>query len=169
QAREQVLLGEAVNHLDDLGRGEPELRAVAGRVLPPADALRGQLGADAERRRDPELLRSAKDHVELLEPLEHDEDRLVEALREESRLDVLLVLVAVAENEPAALLRRVRQRDEELRLAAGLEPEAPGGPELDDLLDDVPLLVDLHREDAPVDARVAVLADGLGEALVEPT
>ncbi len=62
----------------------------------------------------------------------------------------------------------MRQGDQELRLAAGLEPEAPGGTELDDLLDDVPLLVDLHREDAPVAARVVVLGDRLGEALVEP-
>ena len=131
------------------------------------DALRRQLGAHAERRRDAELLRGAKHHVELLDALEHDDDGLVEALREERGLDVLLVLVAVAEDEPSALLR-VRERDEELGLAAGLEAEAPGRAELDDLLDDVPLLVDLHRVDAAVDARVLVLGDGPGEALVEP-
>src|ERR1019366_7199954 len=64
-------------------------------------------------------------------------------------------------------LLRGGERDEELGLAAGLEPEAPRGAELDDLFDDVPLLVHLHGEDAPVDARIFVLGDRGGEALVQ--
>ena len=58
---------------------------------------------------------------------------------------------------------------EKLGLAARFEPEAPGRPELDDLLDDVPLLVDLDGIDAAVHPRVAVLGDRPGEALVEAT
>src|ERR1019366_8328751 len=78
--------GEPIHDLHDFRRRQSELRAIAGRVLPAADALRGQLGANPEGGHDAQLLRGSKDHGELLDPLEHDEDGLVEALGEESRL-----------------------------------------------------------------------------------
>ena len=53
------------------------------------------------------------------------------------------------------------QHGEQLRLGAGLEAEAVGLAEIEDLLDDVPLLVDLDRIDAAVVALVLELLDGL--------
>ena len=51
-----------------------------------------------------------------------------------------------------------RQHREQLRLGAGLEAEAERLAEVEDLLDDVPLLVHLDRVDAAVVALVVVLA-----------
>ena len=48
-----------------------------------------------------------------------------------------------------------RQHGEQLRLGAGLQAEVERLAEVEDLLDDVPLLVDLDRVDAAVVALVA--------------
>ena len=109
--------------LDDLADGEAELGAVAGRVLPAADAARAELGAHAERGPDAGLLGGLEHEVELLEALEHDDHGLAEALREQRGLDVLAVLVAVADDQ-AVRVADGRQRDQELGLGAGFEPEA---------------------------------------------
>ena len=88
--------------------------------------------------------------------------RAAETLREQRRLDVGAVLVAVADDQGA---RRVEhgEGDQQLGLAAGLEADVLRGAVLDDLLDDVALLVDLDRVDAAKAAVVAVLVDRLGE------
>ena len=55
EAVEHVLGAQAVDGLDDLDRGEAELRAVAGRLDPLAGALGAQAGAHADVRPDAEL------------------------------------------------------------------------------------------------------------------
>ena len=77
----------------------------------------GELGAHAEDRPNAQLFRGAEDDVELLDALEHDDHGLVELLRDERRLDVLLILVAVADDEAARVLHR-GERDQELGLAS---------------------------------------------------
>jgi hypothetical protein len=59
------------------------------------------------------------------------------------------VLVSVADDHVIGPLDDARHRLE-LRLAAAFEPDAVFGAELDDLLDHVPLLVDLDRIDGRV-------------------
>ena len=92
-----------------------------------------------------------------------DDDRgAAEALPEQRGLDVLAVLVAVADDQRAGRLEQ-RQRDEQLGLAARLQADVVLGAVLDDLLDHVALLVDLDRVHAAVGAAIAVLADGAVE------
>ena len=91
---------------------------------------------------------------------------LSEALRDEGRLEVGQVLVAIADDEAVFVLHR-GEGDEKLRFAAGFESETPRPARVDDLLHEVALLVHLHGEDPAVGALVVVLLDGLPKALVD--
>ena len=73
-----------------------------------------------------------------------------ELLAHEGEAHELLVLVAVADDQVIGVLGQAEHRLQ-LRLAAALEADAVRLAELDDLLDDVPLLIDLDR----IDRRVA--------------
>ena len=99
----------------------------------------------------------AVDVVELGRLLDDEDDRLAHLRREQRGLDVLLVLVAVADDQRLVVLVDRHDR-EELGLAAGLEAVVERPAELDDLLDDGAVLVDLDRVHAAVLAVVAVLA-----------
>ena len=85
-----------------------------------------------------------------------------ELLGEQRRLDEGAVLVAVAQDQRLGVLLQ-RERDQQLGLGAGLDPEVEGAAVLDQLLDHVALLVDLDRVDAAVAALVVVLRDRLLE------
>src|SRR5689334_17430529 len=78
----------------------------------------------------------------------------------------LLVLVSVAADEMIGVLGKA-QHCLELGLAAALEPDARRFPELDNFLDDVPLLIDLDRVHGGVCAGVAVLLDRMRKARVQ--
>ena len=162
EAVEHVLVAQPVDRLDDLERGEPELRAVAGRIDPLARAARGEPRAHADVRADPELARGLDQEVDLVEAVDHDDRGPAEPLREQRGLDVGAVLVAVADDQRAGRVEQ-RERDQQLGLAAGLEADAALRAVLHDLLDHVPLLVHLDRVDAAERAAVAVLADRVAE------
>ena len=123
EAVEHALGAQQVDRLDDLDRGEAELRAVAGRLDPLAGALGGQAGAHADVRPDAELARGPDDEIDLAEAVDDDDRRAPEALRQQGGLDVGAVLVAVADDQRAGRVEK-RQRDEQLGLAAGLEADA---------------------------------------------
>ena len=133
----------------DLARRQAELRAVAARLLPAARAAARELRAHAERGPDAEALRHAQDRLELGELLDHDDRRDAELGREQRRLDVLVVLVAVADHQRACAGLQ-RDHGEQLGLAADLEAHAVVRAFRQERLDDVSLLVDLDREDAAV-------------------
>src|SRR6478735_1184684 len=158
QAVEHVALGQAIDDLDHLRGGEPEFGAVARGICPTADALGRQLGANAEQRLDAELLGGSEYDVDLLQALEHDDDGLVELLRQERGLDVAGVLVPVADDQTADLLHG-SECDQKLWLGARLEAEVPLPAARDHFLHQVALLVDLDREHAAINARVLVLGD----------
>ena len=147
-----------VDGLDHLGGREAELREVAAGLLPAAGAARRQARAEAELRLDLHALADAVDVVELGRLLDDEDDRLAHLRREQRGLDVLLVLVAVADDQRLVVLMDRHDR-EQLGLAAGLEAVVERAAVLDDLLDDGAVLVDLDRVDAAVLAAVAVLAD----------
>jgi hypothetical protein len=157
---------ELADGFDHLGGGQTELREVTAGLLPATGAARRQPGADAERRLDLHALGDAVDLVELGWLLDDEDHRAAHLRREERGLDVLLVLVAVADDQ-GFLVGVDRHDREELRLAAGLEPVMERPPELDDLLDDGAVLVDLDRIHAAVLALVAVLADRAVEGAAE--
>ncbi len=166
EAVEQVVRAQEVDRLDHLARRQAELRAIAARGLPAPRPLGRQLDPDADARPHAHLLGGLGDERQLGELLDHDEDRAPELRGHERGLDVLLVLVAVADDERVLVVEHRHDR-EQLRLRAGLEAVVVGAAELDDLLDHVAVLVDLDRVDALVLPLVAVLGDGAPEGLVE--
>ena len=166
QAVEHAHRAQPLDGGHDLGGGEAELRAVAGRLHPLAGALGGEPRAHADHRPQVELGGGGEDRVELAHAVHRDDDAAPELLREERRLDERAVLVAVAEDERLGVLLQ-RERDEQLGLGAGLDPEVEGPAVLHQLLDDVALLVDLDRVDAAEGALVVVLGDRLLERAEE--
>ena len=117
-------------------------------------------------RPDVQLLAVADDRLQLGELLDDRDDLLADLAGEHRHLDELVVLEAVADD------RRVRrfgqgEHGQQLGLGAGLEPEMVRLAEVEDLLDDVPLLVHLDRVDAAITALVVVLADGRAEGVVD--
>jgi hypothetical protein len=145
---------------------EAELGVVARGHGPLAFAAGLQLGAEADHRFHAGLGGDADDVVELGELFDHDDDLLAQLAAEEGEADVIVILVAVADDQALRALVH-REGDHELRLGAGLKAVGvvlAGG---DDLVDDLAQLVDLDGEDAAVGAGVALLLDGLPEHLVE--
>jgi hypothetical protein len=147
-------------------RWKAELRAIPTRCFPPPGAARRQLGPHPEARPDAGLLRHLVDERQLRQLLHHHDDRAAELRGEERRLDVLLVLVPVADDERFLVLKHGHDR-EQLRLGARLEAVVIGPAILEDALDHVAILVDLDGIDPLVDPLVAVLGDGAPERLVQ--
>ena len=113
-----------------------------------------------------ELLGVADDRFQLGELLDDRDDLLADLAGQHGHLDEFVVLEAVADD------RRVQavgqgQHGQQLGLGAGLQAEVERLAEVEDLLDDVPLLVHLDRVDAAVVALVVVLLDGGLEGVVD--
>ena len=89
-----------------------------------------------------------------------------DSLAEEGEADVVVVLVAVADDERLGVLVE-GEGDHELGLGAGFEAEVVVLAGVEDLLDDLAELVDLDGEDAAVFTLVGLLGDGLAEGFVE--
>ncbi len=160
---ESSALAEPVDELHELHRVEPELRFLPGALRPPSGALGRELDADAARRRHPELVGDLEQHVDLAELLDDDEHTVADLLPHEGEPHELVVLVAVADDD---VLRALGHREHrlQLRLRAALQTDAVRLAELDDLLDDVPLLIDLDRVDGRVPTAVLELLDRRLEA-----
>ena len=155
----------ALDHHHHLARGEAELGAVAAGLLPAAGALAGQLAAHADRRADVEAARHGDDRLDLRVLLDHEDRRDAELRGEERHLDVLLVLVPVADHQ-ARVAGEQRDDRDQLGLGADLEAHVVVLAFREQRLDDVPLLVDLDREHAAVGGLVAELLAGVVEGLV---
>ena len=112
------------------------------------------------------LLGDLQQHVELAHLLDDDEHLVAEALAHEREAHELLVLVSVADDQVVGALAQ-REHGLQLRLGPALEADARRLAELDDLLDDVPLLVDLDRVHGGVAAVVRELVDGGAELRVQ--
>ena len=147
EAVEQIVGAQEVDRLDHLARRQAELGPVAARRLPAPRPLGRQLDPDADARANPDLLGGLRDQLQLRELLDDDQHRAAELRRHQRGLDVLLVLVAVADDQRLFVVQH-GHHGQQLRLGAGLQPVVVGTPELDDLLDDVAVLVDLDRVDA---------------------
>ena len=167
QAVLHATLLEHGEQLEDLGDEQPELALLAGRFAPAAGAFARELDAHAHARPDAVLVRVLEDQLQLAEVLDHRDDRAAELGREDHRLDVAVVLEAVADDQPLGFAFGERHHGQQLRLRADLEAEAEIAAIAVDFLDDQPLLVDLDREHRAVAALVFVLGDGRGEGVAQ--
>ena len=168
QAVEHVVLLEHVEQLEDLGDEQAELGLLAGRVAPAARALAEELHAHADARAHARRPRAClRISAELLEVLDHRNDGAAELGRERHRLDVAVVLEAVADDQPLGGVLGHRHDREQLGLRAHLEAEAELLAVAVDLFDHQALLVHLDREHRGVAVLVVVLGDRLGEGVVQ--
>ena len=167
EAVEHVVALEHLDHLEDLGDEQPELRLLARRLAPAPGTLGGELHPHADVRPDAVLLGVLEDQAELGEILHHRHDPAAELGRQRHRLDVAVVLEAVADDQPVGVVLGQAHHHQQLRLGADLKAEPERGTAAVDLLDDQPLLVHLDREHGRVAAAIVVLRDRLGEGVVQ--
>jgi hypothetical protein len=161
QELEAVLHAPSFQFLEsakDFADGQAELRAIATRRLPAPSPSRGQLDSHADGRTNAGLLGIFENQVELGVFLDDRNDPAADLVRHHRHLDEFGVLEAVADDRRVV----VRERDdgEQLRFGPGLQAELILASELQDLLDDLPLLIDLDGVHADVPAAVLVLRDG---------
>ena len=148
---------EVLERFQHLGEGQAELGPEARARLPPARAAGRELDPHADRRPDVELLAMAHDRLELGELLDDRDHLLADLAGEHGHLDELIVLEAVADDGRIGRFGQ-GEHGQQLGLRAGLDAEMVRLAEVEDLLDDMPLLVDLDRVDAAIISLVVVLA-----------
>ena len=156
------------NEVEDLGDEEAELALLARRLAPAAGAFARELDPHAEARPHVVRLRVLQDQRELGEVLDDRDDGATELRGQDHRLDVAVVLEAVADDEPLGLALGERHHGEQFGLGAHLEAEAELAAVAVDFLDHQPLLVHLDREHRAVAALVFVLGDRGGERVAQP-
>ncbi len=122
--------------------------------------------AETDHRLHARLGGEADDVVQFGKLLDDKDDFFAEFAAEEHEADVIVILVAVADDQ--ALVALVHgEGDHQLGLGAGLEAVVEILARGDDLIDNLAELVDLDREHAAVFTPVAFLLDGLAEHFVE--
>ncbi len=166
QAVEHVARLEHVEQLEDLGDEQAELGLLAGGGAPAPGALAEELHAHADARAHLVGVRVLEDEPELLEVLDHRDDGAAELGGERHRLDVAVVLEAVADDEALGRVLGHGHDREQLGLGAHFQPEAELLAVAVDLLDHQALLVHLDRVHRRVAILVVVLRDRLRERRV---
>ena len=126
-----------------------------------------ELHAHADARAHAVVVGVLEDQRQLVEVLDHRDDGAAELRGERHRLDVAVVLEAVADDEPIRLVLGHRHHGEQLGLGADLEAEAELLAVAIHLFDDQALLVHLDGEHGGVAVLVVVLGDGLLEGGVQ--
>ena len=100
QAIEHVALLQQRMQVEDLADEQAELRFLAGGIAPAAGALAGELDAHADARPHAIALGVLQNQVDFLEILHHRNDGAAELGGDDHRLDVAVVLEAVADDQP---------------------------------------------------------------------
>ncbi len=144
----------------------PNLERKPALYAPAAGAARGQLDANADDRAHAQVLGVADDRFQFGEFLDDGNDLLAHLAGQGGHLDELVVLEAVA-NDGRVVAVGQGEHGEQLGLGPGFQAEVVGFAEIEDLLDDVPLLVDLDGINAAVGALVGVFRDGCLKRLVD--
>ena len=137
--------------VEHLSRRQPELGLVAAAVLPLARAQRRQPHAHADAGFDAQRARFGDHQRQFRRLLDHDEGFEPELATDQRQADVLAVLVAVADDQPARA--RQRQHRHQFGFAAGLQAEAVAGMRCQ-RPGDAAVLVDLDRIHRGVAAAV---------------
>ena len=145
----------------------PNFDLSPARLAPFARAFARQLDAYADARPHVVFLGDAQDGRQLAEVLHHRDDGAAELGGDDHRLEVAVVLEAVADDEPLGRVGGHGHHRQQLGLAAHLEPEAERLAVAIHLFDHQALLVHLDREHRRVAVLVVVLGDGLRERVVQ--
>ena len=149
EAVAHFVLAEEFEGVDDFGDKQAKLGADAAGLLPTPRPARGELDADTDRRLYVVQLGVFGDQFQLAELFDHRDDVAADLGGQDHRLDELIVLEPVADDRGVVVLHQGHD-SQEFGLGAGLQAEAVGLAEVEDLLDHVPLLVDLDGVDAAV-------------------
>src|ERR1041385_2959246 len=113
-------------------RAQAKLCILASARRPFPRALAVQSHANPDVRLDSHLCRDAQRLFELLEFLDHDDDRFAEPASEHGSADKRAILVTITDNKTLGILMH-RERGDQFRLAPRLEPEMKFGTGIDDL------------------------------------
>ncbi len=167
QAIEHLVLAQRIDQLEDLADEQPELGFLAGGVAPAPGAFARQLDAHADARAHLVLVRVPQHQPQLVEVLDHRDDRAAELGREDHGFDVAVVLEAVADDHALRRILGHGHDREQLGLRAGFQAEAEFLAVAVHLFDDEALLVHFDRVHRDVAVLVIVLGDGLRERLVQ--
>ena len=167
QAVEHVVRAKRLHQFQDLGDEQAELGLLAGRVAPAAGAFARELHAHADARAHLIFLGVLQHQRQLFEILDHRNDGAAELGGEDHRLDVAVVLEAVADDHALGRVFGDRHHRQQLGLGAGFEAEAEFLAVAIHFFDHQPLLVHLDREHGAVAVLVVVLGDRLRERLVQ--
>ncbi len=114
----------------------------------------------------PSLGGKAQDRVEFRQLLDDEDDPLAETPAEEGNADVVVVLVAIADDQALIVVVQC-QCDHQLGFRPGFESVVVVLARQQHLLDDFAQLVHLDREDPAIGTGITLFADRLGEHLVE--
>src|SRR5215469_16317100 len=167
QAVEHVVRLQNVEQLQDLGDEQAELRLLARRGAPAPGTLAEELHTHAHARAYLIVAGVLEDEAELIEILHHRNDGAAELSGQRHRLDVAVILEAVADDEPLGCVLGHGHDCQQLRLRADFESEAELLAVAIHLLDHQSLLVHLDRVHRSVLVPVVVLGDGLREGVVQ--
>src|SRR5207249_4743974 len=152
EAIEHVAALQLVDRVQNLADRQAELASPAARRLPPPATACGKLDPHADLRPDADLLGIFKNQRQLGVFLDNRNYLAAHLLGQHRHLDKLGVFEAVADDRRLGVGHG--NNGQHLGLAAGFEAEPIYLAVVNDLLDDVPLLVDLDRVDADVAAFV---------------
>ena len=162
QIPKQVVLAQALHRGQEIGDGETEFGFVADGASPAPGAAAGQLGAYSDVGSSSQVAAGLNDPVDFVGLLDHHNRLAPQPSRQDRGLDVKTVLVAVADQQRVRVIQQ-RQGNQQLRLAACLQPEVPAAAATHQFFHDVALLVALHRENALISPGVVVLRNGAFE------
>ena len=135
---------QLVEQADELNGRQAELRFFAATLGPAPRSFGRQLDPYADRRGDSHFGGDLQQDIELVGLFEDNHHGVAELLADQGEAHELLVLVAVADDQPAAALIQAQYRHQ-LGLRPALEPHAVGCAEFHDLLHHMTLLVHLNR------------------------
>src|SRR6185369_13128533 len=124
EAVEHLVLAQRVDQLEDLTDEQPELGFLAGRIAPAPGAFARQLDAHADARAHLVLVRVPQHQPQLVEILDHRNDRATELGREDDGFDVAVVLEAVADDHALRRILGHGHDGQQLGLRAGFQTEA---------------------------------------------
>ena len=154
---------EEIESVEQFAGVEAELAAVAAALFPLAAARAGQLDADADVGANLQPFRNVGDEFQFIHLLDHEEDAASHLLGQQGQLDVVFVLVAVADDE-RVFVGIDGQHCVELGFRTGLQTDVEFLAVAHDLLDHRSHLVHLDGIDDKVLGRVAILVGRLFEA-----